>query len=355
MVLIERYLAREILRPVGGVLVFLVVVVLVFYASQLLARAATESLPIGTVMQLAMLRLALYLDVLIPAALVLGIVIGLGRLQAAHEIIALAAAGAGRRRILFALGVWLLLIAAIVSAMSLLFRPWAYATSYAMEREMAAELDLTRIEPGRFQVGDQQWLIYAEGRSNGGLDNVLVHQRQAGLNGMVRARRLEQQSAGEDRMRLAFLGDVHTYRIEPGGNDDLIGSFDRFEVEFETRPVPERQQLRRAMSSAQLFGSDDPIEEAELQWRLISPVSVLVLSLLAVGMSRINPRHGQSARVLTASLAVTLYFSLLGVLMNWLEQASLPVWPGLFALPMLVLLLLLVRFVLFQRGPGAPL
>ena len=78
-----------------------------------------------------------------------------------------------------------------------------------------------------------------------------------------------------------------------GGNDDLIGSFDRFEVEFRNPgPLPERQQLRRAMSSAQLFGSDDPIEEAELQWRLISPVSVLVLALLAVGMSRINPRHG---------------------------------------------------------------
>ncbi len=355
MGLIERHLAREILRPVVAVLIFLIVVVLVFYASQLLARAAAESLPIDVVVQMAVLRLALYLDVLIPAALLLGIVIGLGRLQAAHEIIALAAAGAGRRRILFALGLWLLIIATVVAVISLFFRPWAYSTLYAMERQMTAELDLTRVEPGRFQVGDQQWLIYAEGRSNGGLDNVLVHQRQTGMNGMIRAGRLEQHPAGAGRTRLVFLDQVYTYRVEPGGDDDLIGSFDRFEVEFQTWPTPERERLRRARGSHQLIASNDPVELAEFQWRLISPVSVLVLSLMAVAMSRINPRHGQSARVLSASLAVTLYFSILGVMMNWLEQSSLPIWPGLFALPMLVVLVLLTRYLLFQRGPGAPL
>ncbi|AKS42086.1 LPS export ABC transporter permease LptF [Wenzhouxiangella marina] len=355
MHLIERYLAREVLRPVLSVLAFLLVVVLVFYASQLLARAAAESLPLGTVMTMAVLRLMLYLDVLVPASVLLGVVIGLGRLQAGHEIEAMAAGGAGRQRILFGLAYWVLIVALIVACLSLLFRPWAYSTLYALERDLAAELDLSRIEPGRFQVGDQQWLIYAESASNGGLDQVLVHQRQPGFQGVLRAERLEQAVAQEDRMRLIFTGNVQSYRIVPGGEDDLIGHFDRFEVEFETRPPPRREQLRRAMSTTELLAHDSPIERAELQWRLLSPLSVIALALLGMAMSRINPRQGQSARVLGASLAGTLYFSVLGVLMNWLEQASLPALPGLFVLPMSLMLILGARFLLFQRGPGSVL
>ena len=352
MQLIRAYLAREILRPALSVLLFLLAVVLVFYASQLLARAAAESLPIGTIMTMAFLRLALYLDVLIPASILLGMVIGLGRLQAGYEIIALAAGGTGRRQILSSLTVWLLAIALLVALMTTVFRPWAYSTLYALERELAAELDLTRIEPGRFQVGDDQWLIYSEAASNGGLDQVLVHQRQPGFDGLLRARRLDQEMVGEGRMRLIFQGEVQSYRIEPGAKDDLIGEFDRFEIEFETRPPPERTQIRRALPTLDLLESRTAIELAELQWRFVGPVSVLALALLAVAMSRINPRQGQSARVLSASLAGTLYFSLLGVLMNWLEQASLPAWPGLFLLPLVLVTGLGLRFLLFQRGPG---
>jgi len=352
MKLIRRYLAREILRPALSVLVFLLAVVLVFYASQLLARAAAESLPVGTVLTMAVLRLGLYLDVLIPASLLLGMVIGLGRLQAGYEMIAMAAGGTGRRQILSSLVVWLLAVAVLVGLLTLVFRPWAYSTLYSLERELAADLDLSRIEAGRFQVGDDQWLIYAEATSNGGLDGVLVHQRQPGFDGLLRARRLDQETAGDGRMRLIFQGDVESYRIVPGGGDDLIGEFERFEIEFETRPPPEREQLRRAIPTLDLLGRRTPIERAELQWRFLAPVSVLALALLALSISRINPRQGQSARVLSASLAGTLYFSLLGVLMNWLEQASLPAWPGLFLLPLVLVIGLVLRFWLFQRGPG---
>ena len=355
MLLIERYLGREILRPVIGVFLFLVVVVLVFYASQLLARAALEGWPMDVVGTMAGLRLGLFLDVLIPISVLLGIVIGLGRLQADHEIIALAAAGGGRRRIIRALGVWVIVLALLVAALSMVFRPWAYATIYQLERDMAAALNLERIEPGRFQVGDQQWLIYAEGRSAGGLDRVMVHQRLDDGSGMLRARRLEQVDDGNGLVRLIFLGDVRTYRNEPDGGDDLIGQFDRFEVVFHSRPPPQREQLRRAMTTPVLMQSTDPIEVAELQWRLVSPLSMLVLGLAAVAMSRINPRLGQSARILSATMVATLYYSFLGMLTNWLEQGVLAFWPGVYLAPMALMLVVMIRYLLVQRGPGAPL
>ena len=353
--LIQRYLAREMLTPVLGVFLFLIVIMLVFYASQMLARAAMEGLPMAVVLQMAVLRLGLFIDVLVPIALLLGVVLGLGRLQAAHEMTALAAVGAGRRRIIQALLVWVLGLAVLVAAASMLFRPWAYTLLYQLERELAAELDLERIEPGRFQVGDQQWLIYAEGRSDGGLDRVMVRQRADQFSGLLRAQRLTQQRIGEGQLRLIFEGDVRSYTMADGTEPDIVALFDRLDLLLELRPPPQRRQLRRAMSLAALWDTPKPIEMAELQWRLVSPASVLVLALAGIALSRINPRLGQSARVLSATLAATLYFSLLGVLINWVEQGTLLFWPGAFAAPLLVLVILTMRYWLVQRGPGAPL
>ncbi len=353
--LIQRYLAREMLRPMLGIFCFLLVIVLVFYASQLLARAALEGLPMDIVSRMAALRLGLFLDVLIPIALLLGIVIGLGRMQSAHEITALAAVGAGRRRIVLALLLWVFLLVVVVAAVSMLFRPWAYSTLYALERALAAELDLDRVEPGRFQVGGDQWLIYAEGRSDGGLDRVMVRQRADAFSGLLRAQRLTQETAENGVLRLVFEGNVRSYTMTADDDPDIVALFDRFDVLLEIRPPPAREQLRRAMSLAALWDSAEPMEMAELQWRLVSPASVIVLALAGIALSRINPRLGQSARVLSATLAATIYFSGLGVLINWIEQGDLPYWPGAFLAPLLVLFGLAVRYWLVQRGPGAPL
>lgn len=353
--LIERYLAREMLRPVIGIFVFLTVVVLVFYASQLLGRAALEGLPMGIVLRMAGLRLGLFLDVLLPISLLLGTVIGLGRLQAAHEIIALAAVGGGRRRVVKALLAAMVLIVLAVAVASMLFRPWAYTTLYQLERELAAELNLDRVEPGRFQVGDDQWLIYARSRSEDGLEGVMVRQRADQFSGLIRAQRLIQEAAGEGVVRLVFEGNVHTYTMAPVGEPDIVARFDRFDMLLRVREPPGRERLRRAMSMSELLDDPTPIEVAELHWRLTGPVTVLVLGLVALALSRINPRSGQSARVLSATLAGTIYFSGLGVVINWLEQARFPVIPGAFAVPLIVLMVLAIRYWLVQRGPGPPL
>lgn len=353
--LIERYLAREILRPVIGIFVFLMVVVLVFYASQLLGRAALENLPMSIVLRMAGLRLGLFLDVLVPVSLLLGIVIGLGRLQAAHEITALASVGAGRRRIVAALLWTVLVLALLVAFASMLFRPWAYATLYELERELAADLNLERVEPGRFQVGDDQWLIYAEGRGEAVLTDVMVRQRADRFSGLIRAQSLRQKTEEPGVVRLIFEGDVHSYTMAPSDQPDMVARFERFDILLQVGDPPRRAQLRRAMSMAELLDHPAPIERAELQWRLVGPASVLALALAGLGLSRINPRSGQSARVLSATLAGTLYFSAMGVVINWLEQDRFPAVPGAFIVPLAVLALLAVRYWMVQRGPGAPL
>lgn len=352
---VERYLVAQVMGPAVGAFLGLVTVVLVFYASRILAQALAEGFSLDVVVQLALLRLGIFMDVLVPAALILGLVIGLGRLQAGHELIALAALGAGRYRLLSALALPVLALALLVAMVSLLYRPWAFATLYGLEAEVAGSLDLARVEPGRFTPLGRGWLLFAEGRDGAALEGVLVHRHGDGEGGVLRARRLHQEAGEAGRQRLVFTGGVEMFQPGRRGGPDVLAHFERLEVLFTPPSPPVRKRLRRALSFGELWQGNDPVYLAELQRRLLAPLGVPLLALAGLALGRIEPRRGQSARVLGATLLLALYFSVLGVLMEWLEEGRLAPWPGVFWLPLAVMGLLLLRYRLVHRGPGPPL
>ncbi len=351
---IERHIAREVTKPVLGTLVVLLAVVVAYYAAEYLGQAAAEQLPARVVLLLTGLRIGVFLDVMLSAALFLGIVLGLGRLQADYEITALAAAGGSRGHVLRALILPMLLVAVAVLVAAVWFRPFAYATIYEVESRLAVRVDLSRVEPGRFHAGDEEFMIFAEGRRGRVLEDVTVHQGAEEQVHLIRARYLHQETTDEDTFRLVFTGGVSSYRLG-GTGADLQGQFSTMAIRFEPPAPPTREEMRRALPAAELVRLGGPVEMAEFQWRAIAPLSVFLLALTGVSLSRINPRRGQSARVLTASLVMVLYFTVLGVGINWTESALVPVWLGAWWVPGILALILAIRFWRTRSGPGAPL
>jgi len=352
---VERYLVGQLLRPILGVFFVVLVIVLAFYFSRYLADAIVERLDIATVARLAGLKLGLFLDVLVPGAVFLGTVIGLGRLQGGYEITALASAGVGRssvvRAVLFIALAGLLLVAALTHV----FRPWAYDILYSLEGEMSAKVDLERVEPGRFEIGDEQWMIFAGFRDGDALGDVLVHQRLPTYRNLLRAERLEQRNLDNGRIALDFVGNVRFYRLEQNGDADLVNRSARLTVTLDPPPPVERKRIRRALHFDQLIEEAGALEWGELQWRTLMPLSVVLLALTGLALARINPRRGQTSKLIQASLVVALYFSVLGMLADRVDSETIALWPGLFWLPLALAPLLALKLWTQWRGPGAPL
>jgi len=360
VLILERYLSREVLRPMIGLSVFLLSVVLIFYASRFLGRAATDGLPIELVGLMVGLRLGLFLDILIPCALLLGMLIGFGRLQSAHETDAVISSGVAPSRFLRLLGVYVVLVAVVVLALSGWFRPWAYQTLYQLEAEMAADLTIERIEPGRFQVGGRHWLVYAEGRDGQGLTEVMIHYRdddrhEAGLSSDTRslltAQRMQQRVDEDGVVRLQLTGQVRSYSLDQARAHDMVASFEQLELIIQPLPLIEREQVRRALSNSVLWRHTGRMELAELQWRLVAPMTVLVFAFTAVTLGRRPPRSQSSWPILAGLLVATAYFSVLGVFISAVEQARLSAWPGAFWVPVGLLLIMTgVRWIRLRRG-----
>ena len=352
---VERYLAGQLLRPILGVFAVVLVIVLAFYFSRYLADAVVERLSLLTVAKLAGLKLGLFFDVLLPGALFLGTVIGLGWLQSGYEITAMAAAGVARSAVVRAVLSIALIGLLLVAALTHLFRPWAYQVLYRLESEMAVQVDLDRVEPGRFEIGDEQWMIFAGARDGAALRDVLVHQRLPNYRNMLRAERLEQRELPDGTIALDFIGQVRFYRLEQGGDADLVNRSDRLTVLLDPPPPAERNRIRRALPFSRLLEDAGPLEWGELQWRTLMPLSTVILGLSALALARINPRRGQASKLVSASLVVALYFSIIGTLADRIDSGSIPIWPGLFWLPLLMLPLLSLLLWRRWRGPGAPI
>ena len=62
---------------------------------------------------------------------------------------------------------------------------------------------------------------------------------------------------------------------------------------------------------------------AELSWRIGLPVSALILSLLAIPLSFVNPRAGRSMNLVLALLIYMIYSNLLSISQAWIAQSRI--------------------------------
>lgn len=357
MGLLERHIVRSLVPPVSGAALFLVVVITSFYLAQSMMEAAAEQYPLLAVFVFALLRLGIFLDVLLPVALSMGIVLGLGKLHADHEINAMQVAGVGPARIVAAVLVPALLVAALVALVTLVLRPVAFKTLYDLQARLAVQIEPGRVEPGRFLAFGPRWLVYARERRDGVLEEVLVQHRSDSDVELLQAGRLYREEV-DDSLRLVFADDVQLYLYERAGEPTYIGNFNRFELVLAPPEPPERERIRRSHSIGQLLASSDPDFIAEWQWRVLAPLSTVLLALGAIPLSGVNPRQGRGVSALAGVVLVVVYFSMLGTAVHLVESEKVPTWFGIWWVPMalcvVILLPSLVRAHARRRSRHAP-
>ncbi|MBN1238717.1 MAG: LptF/LptG family permease, partial [Gammaproteobacteria bacterium] len=79
-----------------------------------------------------------------------------------------------------------------------------------------------------------------------------------------------------------------------------------------------------------LLTSPDPVDRAELQWRLSAPLSLFILALLAVPLSRSSPREGRYSRLGIGLLIYIIYQNALSIARVWVERDQVSEWIGMW-------------------------
>ena len=89
-----------------------------------------------------------------------------------------------------------------------------------------------------------------------------------------------------------------------------------------------------AIPTSQLLGVSDPKSQAELQWRIAIPVSILLITFMAVPMAKVNPRQGRYSKLLPALALYLTFFLLLSASRSLIEDGIIP-YIGIWAVQIL--------------------
>jgi lipopolysaccharide export system permease protein len=351
---LDRYITAEIAKPMFLGVALLVVVFTGYSAAVKFAQAADGLIQLPIVAQLIGLNTIIAMEVLLPTALYLSIVAALSRFYRDSEMAAMGAAGVSEARIMRAIVLLSLLIAALVAAVSLYGRPWAYRESYRLEAEAQAEFDIRKIEPGHFiELQSSKYVLFSRAvdQDSGRLKEGFLQSERGEKLQVIYAKEayLPPVRFGETRTFEFF--DGYAYLLDRSGNNDTTLRFKELSVRL---PEEERDNSyrRKAEPTVNLGQSTAPKDIAEFQWRISTPLATMTLALLAVPLSRSAPRTSRYRNFIIAILVYIGLFNLTSIARNWVEDGRIASVPGIwwvYAFPLVVFIILMAAPVWVRR------
>ncbi len=361
--IIFRYLAKEVystmLASTGVLLLLLISNQLVHYLTQ----AAAGVLPLRTVMQMMSLQIPLLLGILLPLGLYLGILMAYGRLYVDREMTVLSACGMSKAQLITITLFLSLIITLLVAILMLWFLPKTETYKRQALIDAAASSPLERIAPGQFtSLPSKNLAFYAEGlsRDHQRLHNIFVVQQGQKANkqgrlpwDIVVADEGQQITDPKTHDKYLLFQNGYRYSGVPGTADFQISQYASYGVRIEQSIIPVDKRVETYPTPALIaLRHTSPKFEAELQWRIALPISTLILAIIAIALSKVDPRQGRFAQLFPAFMLYIIYVNLLFVGRAWLQKSKIPLEWGLWwvhAIMLIIAVLLILRFIGFTR------
>jgi len=332
-VIFRRALLREFGNLALAVFATLFAITLTTQLVRLLGQAAIgDVLSEGVVALLAFSALN-YLPVLLSLTLFITVLMTLSRSYRESEMVIWFGSGLSllawvRPVLLFASP-----LVALVALLSLFLSPWAIGKAEEYRRQMDLRDQASRVAPGVFREAagaDRVFFVEEIAGDQTNVQNVFIAQMQQGRLGITVSRRGYRESA-ENGDRFVVLLDGRRYEGIPGDLDFKVMDFQRYAMKVETRETPAEQASTKAMSTFALLQARGNPGLAELVWRLGLPISAMILALLAIPLSFVNPRASRSVNLLFALLTYMVYANLLSIVQAWVSQGRLAFTTGWWA------------------------
>ncbi len=346
--IIQRYLLKEIVVNWIAVTAVLFLIYISNRFIRYLADAAAGSLPADVVLILLALKSLTSLPILLPLALYLAVLLALGRFYKDSEMTALAACGVGLSGVLRAVAGLSLVVTLAMLALSLYAAPWAQQKARQVEAQAQASADFSGIASGRFKESRSGDFVFYTERISADrkvMENVFAHQERDGITNLLAADKAYQTIDKESGDRFVVFADGYRYEGVPGDADFKIVQYKEHGVRIQRRQATTTSTRLAARPTEALWRSTNRDEIAELHWRFAMPLSTLFLTILAVMLSRTDPRQGRFAKLFSAILVYLIYNNLMGVGRSWLEQGVVPAGFGLWWVHGLLFVLFSVLWV----------
>lgn len=357
-VIIFRYIARELLSVTVAVTTILLLVLISGRFVKFLAEAARGVLDPFSIFAIIGYRIPGFLELTLPLAFFLALLLTLGRLYVENEMSVLQACGVSNGKILRMTFVVATGVALLVGWLSLYVTPDGAGKADGLISSQRERGELDKLQPRTFyNFKGGRGVAYVDAISDEGeLQNIFyseIFQQQDRVVPVVVLAQRGHQQAADDTTRYLVLEEGFRLEGVPGELDYDVVQFEQFGTRLEDQGLADFSRGSDAIPTAALWQADDLESRAALQWRLSIPVLVWVVTLMALAMGRTNPRQGRFTKLLPAIMFYFIYLISLNAARGKLEEGALDPQFGMALVHLLFFAIALFSWLWVYRAPKA--
>jgi lipopolysaccharide export system permease protein len=342
----DRALMREFASTGFFVFAVLLAIIVLTQLIRLLGESVGGSLPVDAVLILLGFTALNYLPILLSISLFLSVLLTLTRSYSDSEMVVWFSSGVSLIRWIRPVMWYALPVVSVIALLSLLLTPWAMSKVDEIRLKLESRDDVAVAAPGTFRESkqaDRVFFLENVSPGNNQVGNIFIQSVQQGKVGtMVAKQGLQELAPNGDKFIVLLNGTRH--EGTPGQLDYKIVEFERYAMRVETVESKKKPPNPKAYSTSYLLENRDNWNLSELNWRLGLPISALILVLLAIPFSFVNPRAGRSLNMINALILYMLYNNLISVINTWVGQGKVSESSGLLGIHVVMIVVVVVLF-----------
>ncbi|MDR1853957.1 MAG: LPS export ABC transporter permease LptF [Azoarcus sp.] len=345
----RRALQREFAHTAAAVFIGLFAILITVVLIRQLGQAAGGRVPADAVLALIGYGSLANLPIVLTLTLFLGVLLSLSRWYRDSEMVVWFAAGMPLTAWIMPVLRFAVPLVVVIGGATLFLSPWAQKQTADYREQMENRDDTQRVAPGVFRESSgakRVFFVEVGSGEDGKVRNVFVTDESKDRLTVVVAAQgsLRGDENGE---RYVILEQGRRYDGIPGTAEYRVMTFERYRLRIDSPQQTTASYRSKALPTRDLLAKPDGRALGELSFRIGTPLAALLLAVLAIPLSFVNPRAGRTNNLLLALLIYLIYNNAVIVCQSWIAQGKLGFVAGVL-LPHLIALAL-VSFMIYRR------
>ena len=357
--IISRYLLRNL--AVFFIAIFFIIALIIFGNQFVLTvqESVEHGIPIQELMPIVGFNMLRDLPIILSLAFFLSIIISISQLYKNSEAVVLNSIGIGDKNFIYLFQPVVIFLFILVFILTIYAVPWAKQQKSFAEDETVNASEFSFITEGKFEsfkngeivfYASESSLADIEGEQN--MEEIFIYVSNESKPIVVLASEATKYTDSDNQSIYLRLKNGVRYEGLPGDENVNILDFDRYDLEIVSgevqRSLSNFSEIEEK-TTIDLILQGGKLANAEIQWRLSQPISILILSIIGVFLGKTSPRTGKGVNLLFGVIIFMLYNNGLLVAKNSIESGQLNPYLGLWSIHILLVLFMII-FYQFRQG-----
>ena len=356
---IARYIRRNLVTLFFAI--FFIIGLFVFGNRIVLTvqESFEQGIPFQELIPLISFNMIRDVTLIITLSFFLAIILSISQLYKNSEAIVMNSMGLGDKHFIVFIQPTVLLTFIIITFLTIYAVPWAKQQKNIVEEETKNASEFSFITEGEFEVFKQGDIVFyasesktldTHGEQN--MEEIFIYSTNKEKPMIVLASEARKYIDPRTNSTYLRLKDGIRYQGIPSDKNISILDFDLYDLEIISGELQKSLAIYTKIegkSTVDLIKEGGSYANAELQWRLSQPITVLILSFFGIFLGKTSPRGGKGVNLLIGIIVFMLYNNGLLVAKRAIELGQINLLTGFLGVHLLVLMLLILLYQFRNR------